>query len=146
MCHSRLACFSGHYKPVRNLVFHRFLFGHSQQLFIQSTTTHISWRLNNSLIISLNPSSFESLQLYFTKFKALVLQLKQCGIENKEEQLVLTILSNIDHDYSVFVSTFYATKLIAQTWKMPKLVEFMKSLTQEQDKLVMMGTIKTSKE
>ena len=29
---------------------------------------------------------------------------------------------------------------------MPKLVEFMKSLTQEQDKLVMMGTIKTSKD
>ena len=43
-------------------------------------------------LISLNPSSFESLQLYFTKFKALVLQLKQCGIEKKEEQLVLTIL------------------------------------------------------
>ena len=31
-------------------------------------------------LISLSPSSFESLQLYFTKFKALVLQLKQCGI------------------------------------------------------------------
>ena len=43
-------------------------------------------QINNELI-SLNPSSFESLQLYFTKFKALVLQLKQCGIE-KEEQLV----------------------------------------------------------
>ena len=31
-------------------------------------------------MISLSPSSFESLQLYFSKFKALVLQLKQCGI------------------------------------------------------------------
>ena len=29
---------------------------------------------------------------------------------------------------------------------MPKLTEFMESLTQEQDKLVMMGTIKTSKD
>ena len=29
---------------------------------------------------------------------------------------------------------------------MPKLAEFMKSLTQEQDKLVMMGTIKPSKD
>ena len=29
---------------------------------------------------------------------------------------------------------------------MPKLVEFMESLTQEQDKLVMMGTIKPSKD
>ena len=43
-------------------------------------------------LISLSPSSFESLQLYFTKFKALVLKLKQCGIEKKEEKLVLTIL------------------------------------------------------
>ena len=31
-------------------------------------------------LISLSPNSFESLQLYFSKFKALVLQLKQCGI------------------------------------------------------------------
>ena len=53
-------------------------------------------------LISLSPSSFKSLQLYFTKFKALVLQLKQCGIEKKEEQLVLTILSNIGPKYSVF--------------------------------------------
>ena len=36
--------------------------------------------------------------------------------------------------------------LIAQTWKIPNLAEFMESLTQEQDKLVMMGTIKPSKD
>ena len=53
-------------------------------------------------LISLSPSRFESLQLYFTKFKALVLQLKQCGIENKEEKLVLTILSKLGPDYLVF--------------------------------------------
>ena len=35
-------------------------------------------------LICLSPSSFKSLQLYFSKFKALVLQLKQCGIEKKE--------------------------------------------------------------
>ena len=66
-------------------------------------------------LISLSPNSFESLQLYFSKFKALVLQLKQCGIKNKDEQLVLSILSKIGPDYSVFVSTFYATKLTART-------------------------------
>ena len=95
-------------------------------------------------LISLSPSSFESLQLYFSKFKVLVLQLKQCGIE-KEEQLVLAILSKIGPDYSLFVSTFHATNLTARAWKMPKLAEFMEYLTQEQDKLVMMGTIKPSK-
>ena len=49
-------------------------------------------KIENDLI-SLSPGSFESLQLYFSKFKALVLQLKQCGIEKKEEQIVLAILS-----------------------------------------------------
>ena len=73
------------------------------------------------------------------------MQLKQCGIENKDDQLVLAILSNLGPNYSVFVSTFYAKKLTAQTWKMPSLAYFMESLTQEQDKLVMMGTIKPSK-
>ena len=63
-------------------------------------------------MISPSPSSFKSLQLYFSKFKALVLQLKQCGIE-KEEQLVLAILSKLGPDYLVFVSTFHATRLIA---------------------------------
>ena len=53
-------------------------------------------------MISLSPSSFESLQLYFSKFKALVLQLKQCGIEKKEDKLVLAILLKLGPDYSVF--------------------------------------------
>ena len=56
------------------------------------------------------------------------------------------MLSNIGPNYSVFVSTFNATKLIARAWNIPKLAEFMESLTQEQDKLVMVGTIKPSKD
>ena len=64
-------------------------------------------------LISLSPIIFESLQIYFSKFKALVLQLKQHGIEKKEEKLVLTILLKLGPNYSVFVSTFHATKLTA---------------------------------
>ena len=67
-------------------------------------------------------------------------------IEKKEEKLFLAILSKLGPNYSMFVSTFHATKLIARPWKMPKLEKFMESLTQEQDKLVMMGTIKLSKD
>ena len=62
-------------------------------------------------LISLSPSSFESLQIYFSKFKALVLQLKQCGIEKKEEKLVLAILSKLGPNYLVFISTFHAIGL-----------------------------------
>ena len=67
-------------------------------------------QLENDLV-SLNPSHFEIIQYFFTKFKSLVLQLKQCGIENKEEQLILSILSNLGLEYSVFVSTFHSGKL-----------------------------------
>ena len=65
-------------------------------------------------LISLSPSSFESFQLYFSKFKALVLQFKQCGIEKKEEKIVLAILSKLGPNYSVFFSTLHATKLTAR--------------------------------
>ena len=58
----------------------------------------------------------------------------------------MTILSNIGPNYSVFVSTFHATNLIVRAWNIPKLVEFIESLTQEKDKVVMMGTIKPSKD
>ena len=44
-------------------------------------------QIENELIY-LSSNSFKSLQLYFSKLKALVLQLKQCGIEKKEEKLV----------------------------------------------------------
>ena len=57
----------------------------------------------------------------------------------------MTILSKIGLDYSMFFSTFHTTKLTARAKKMPMLAEFMESLTHEQDKLVMMGTIKPSK-
>ena len=67
-------------------------------------------------------------------------------IEKKEEKLVLAILSKLGPNYSMFASNFHPTKLTARYWKMPKITEFMESLTQEQDKLVMMGTIKPSKD
>ena len=80
---------------------------------IFGNTNDMRGHLIENELISLSPNSFESLQLYFSKFKALVLQLKQCGIEKKDDQIILAILSNLGPDYSVFVSTFHATKLIA---------------------------------
>ena len=58
----------------------------------------------------------------------------------------MAILSKLGPDYSVFFFTFHDTKLTARAWKMPNLLEFMESLTQEQHKLAMMGTIKPSKD
>ena len=40
-------------------------------------------QLENELI-TLSPTHFETIQEFFTKFKSLVLEQKQCGIEKKE--------------------------------------------------------------
>ena len=102
------------------------------------------YQLENE-VIALIPSIFETLQVYFSKFKSLVLQLKQQGIDKEDEQLILAILSKLGLDYSIFFSTFHASKLTARNWKIPSLADFMESRTQEKDKLVLMGTIKPLK-
>ena len=61
-----------------------------------------------NVLFSLSPNSFDSIEGLFTKFKSLVLMLKNSGIEKKYYQLILSILSKFGHDYSVFVSTFHA--------------------------------------
>ena len=89
---------------------------------------------------------YETIQDFFTKFKSLVLHLKKCGIEKKEEQLILSILLKLGSNYSVFVSTFHSSKLMARNWQMPSLDRFIESLTQEKYNLVQMGTIKSNKD
>ena len=89
-------------------------------------------------LFSLSPRSFDSIEGLFTKFKSLVLFLKQCGIEEKEDQLILSILSKLGLEYSDFLSTFHATRLVISNWKMPSLSTFFDLLTKEKDKLIQM--------
>ena len=63
--------------------------------------------LENELI-ALQPNNFDTIQQFFSKYKALVLQCKQCGTERSDEQLVLSILSKIGSEFSIFVSTFHS--------------------------------------
>jgi hypothetical protein len=98
--------------------------------------------------LTLDPKTFDNLQDFFTKYKDLLSQLKACGVdESKEEkQMVLTILSKLGPEYSVFVSTFHSVRLASgATWTMPSLEAFIESLTQEQNKLINMGKIKGPK-
>ena len=68
------------------------------------------YRLENESI-SLHPRNFETLNKFFTEFKHLVLQLKQCEVEKEDDHLILSIISKLGSDYSVFVSTFHTRKL-----------------------------------
>ena len=95
-------------------------------------------------MISLNPGSFRSMNEFFKKFKHLVLQLKHCKIEKYDDQLILAILSKHGPDDSVFVSTFHIGKLKIPNWKMPSLDSFIKTLTNEHDKFLPMGILRSS--
>ena len=82
-------------------------------------------------LFSLSPRNFNSLEGFFTNFISLDLMLKQCVIEKEYVQLILSILSKLGLDYSVFVSTFPATRLVVPNWKIPSLNSFPHSLTKE---------------
>ena len=56
--------------------------------------------------------------------------------------MILSILLRLGPEFLVFVSTFHSNKLTLRNWKMPKLASFMEALTEEQEKIVKMCTIK----
>jgi hypothetical protein len=100
-------------------------------------------------LLTLDPKSFDNIQEFFTKFKDLLSQLKACEVDKskEEKQMVLTILSKIGPELFVFISTCHYVRFSSRaTWKMPSLEDFIESLTQEQTKLINMGTIKGPRE
>ena len=97
-------------------------------------------------LVALHPSKFETIQPFFTKFKSLALQCRQCGIERKDEKNVLSILNKPNPEYFVFVSIFHSKRDCFLDWKLPSLNSFSESLIKEKEKLIRMGVIKTSKD
>ena len=59
---------------------------------------------------------------------------------------MLSFLNKLDPEYSVVVSIFHSKRDSFLDWKIPSLDSFSKSLIKEQDKLIRMGVIKTSKD
>jgi hypothetical protein len=62
--------------------------------------------------LTLDPKIFDNIQDLFTKFKDLLSQLKACEVDKymEEKQMVLTILSKIGPELSIFLSTFHFVK------------------------------------
>jgi hypothetical protein len=56
--------------------------------------------------LTLDPKTFDNLKDFFTKYKDFLSQLKVCGVDKykEEKQTVLTILSKLGLEYSMFVS------------------------------------------
>ncbi|WP_044909373.1 hypothetical protein, partial [[Clostridium] innocuum] len=67
----------------------------------------------------------DNIQDFFSKFNTIRLELSSCGIVKGDEQLIFSILSKLGPDYSIFVSTFYATMdALGSAYKLPSLDEF----------------------
>ena len=94
--------------------------------------------------VSLQPSNFETLNDFFTKFKHIALLLKQFKVEKEDDQFILSILSKLGADYSLFVSTFYVGNITTPGCNIPSLNSFIESLTSKHDKLSQMGIIRSS--
>ena len=58
---------------------------------------------------------------------------------------MLSILNKLGPKYYVFVSIFHFGRTSIPNWKMPSLDSFAESLIWEQENLIQMGVIKTSK-
>ena len=71
--------------------------------------------LENELI-ALQPSNFKTIHQFFSRFKSLVMQCKECGIDKKDGELVHSILSKLGPEFSVFVSTFHSWILTTPNW------------------------------
>ena len=97
-------------------------------------------------VIYLEPNNLESVQQLFSKFKYLVMQCKQGGIEKNDEQLVFSIMSKFGSKFFVFVSTFRSRRLNTPNQKTTSLNASIESLIQEQDNLIHTGTLKSSKD
>ena len=83
-------------------------------------------------LLSLDPRSFDGIHDFFTRYKDLLLQLKGCGVDKSKEEkrIVLSILSKLGPEYSIFVSTFHLVRLSSsKNWTMPTLDAFIESLS-----------------
>jgi hypothetical protein len=92
--------------------------------------------------LTLDQKIFDNIQYFFTKFKDLLSQCKACRVDKSkgEKKMVLTILSKIGLEFSVFMSTFHLVIFsYGATWKIPSIEDFIESVTQEQTKLINMG-------
>lgn len=81
-------------------------------------------QLENELS-ALGPKNFDNLQEFLFRFNTFLSEVKSCGIEKNEEKFILSVLSKLGPEYSLFVSSFYTTKLsMGKTWKIPSMDDF----------------------
>jgi hypothetical protein len=95
---------------------------------------------------AINPRYLETLKDYYYKFKTFLSHVKACVIDNKDEELIFSILTKLGPEYFVYTSSFHTTILVMwSTWKIPSLDDFMESVIHEQTNIIQIGALKNSK-
>ena len=100
----------------------------------------------DSDLTMLDPKNFDTIQDYVTKAKELRAQLKDCGIDKKDTQLIFNLMGKLPQEYTAFVSSFQTHRMtMGSNYTMPTFDVFAEMLMMEQTKLISMGILKTSK-
>jgi len=87
--------------------------------------------------MSLRPRNFETLQDYFSNFKNSLQPDKTCGIDRKDESIILSILWNLGPEYFVFIYSFHTTSIsMGKYWKISSMDDFIESLIHKKNKLI----------
>jgi hypothetical protein len=95
--------------------------------------------------MTLSPNDLPCVEDYFCTFQTLILLLKNSKIDLKDDRCIYVILSNIDSEYYVFVSTFDATReSLRGAYQTPTIESFCDSLIREKDKFLQLGMISTT--
>jgi hypothetical protein len=95
--------------------------------------------------MTLSPNDFPCIEDYLSKFKTLRLLCIECQLDLPGDRCIYVILAKLGSAYSVFVSTFYATReALGSSYQKPSLESFCDALILEQDKLLQHGLINTA--
>jgi hypothetical protein len=79
--------------------------------------------------MNLSPKDFPCIEYYLSKFKTLRILCIKFQLDLKEHRYIYVILPNLCSAYSIFLSTFYATReSLGSTYKEPSLESFCDSL------------------
>jgi hypothetical protein len=75
--------------------------------------------------MALSPNNFPCIEYYLSKFKTLILLCIECQLYLKEDRCIYVIIVKLGSSYSIFVSTFYATREdLGSVYKQPSLESF----------------------
>jgi hypothetical protein len=96
-------------------------------------------------IMNLSPNDFSCIEYYLSMFKTLIILCEECRIKLDNEHCIYIILTTLGSPYSLFVSTFYATReSLGISYQKPTLESFGDALIRYKDNLVQLGVISTA--